>query len=158
MITKDSTIVLKGFAAIWVIVYHLSQLTDFVINPYIQITGQMHVGLFFFLSGYGLASSLQKSKISFFNNFWNKRIVNVLIPFFFINMIYVIAFKFLYHTHNESFFLIFKYIFGIKLINPQAWYVITQIILYVIFYISFKSPKNNKNFKNAMLVFLYFLF
>lgn len=158
MISKDSTSVLKGFAALWVIVYHLSQLTDFVINPYIHITGQMHVGLFFFLSGYGLAISLRKNKMKFFTGFWKKRSVNVLVPFIIINVIYVFAFRYFYEWHNETLFLILKYVLGLKLINPQAWYVVTQFILYVIFYISFKLATDNKNFKFVVLLFLYFLY
>jgi peptidoglycan/LPS O-acetylase OafA/YrhL len=82
MITNKSSQILKGFAALWVVIFHLSQLTNFIFGPLLHVTTRMHVGLFFFLSGYGLSTGFDLKQNVFFNFFWLNRIFKVFNTFF----------------------------------------------------------------------------
>ena len=94
----DSFMSLRGFAAIGVILHHISQEQAFqMANHYgtkpgeLSIfvnAGYLFVAIFFFCSGFGLIKSLE-TKPDYFNGFMKKRVVKTLvIPYYVSILIY----------------------------------------------------------------------
>lgn len=79
---------LKGFFIVTVVLHHLSQR---IVDPGVFVLyrqlGYVSVGMFFFLSGYGLAKSSQKNQT--INSFLTKRITRVYLPLVIANIIFV---------------------------------------------------------------------
>lgn len=142
---------LKGVTAIAVIIHHISQITKDLNLLYLFFyIGNITVGIFFFLSGYGLAIQLSKNK-NYLNGFWKNRIHRLIIPFIVTNIIFIFAAY--YHGANYSLLDIVFYIVGIKLIDPFAWYIPVIFWLYFSFWISFKFFKK-RIFQYAILLLL----
>ena len=80
---------LRGFAAIGVILHHISQEDIFqemkVLSGFVN-AGAYFVALFFFCSGYGLIKSL-KTKENYLKGFVKKRIVKAIIIPFYVNVL-----------------------------------------------------------------------
>ena len=81
---------LRGFAAIGVIIHHISQEEVFkqqkVLTPFVN-AGAFFVAIFFFCSGYGLIKSLD-TKENYLKGFVKNRIVKSIILPFYINILY----------------------------------------------------------------------
>ncbi len=157
-ISKDTTTLLKGGAALWVILYHLNQLIPIpFIGSFFEINGMMHVGIFFFLSGYGLTKSYYSNPNNFLKSFWIKRFIYFLLPFWFINGIYTILWASKWEGANQ----LFTYIIGYKYINPHAWFIGTLFTLYILFFIvvllrKYKVFKIEYAFLVLFLIYLVF--
>ena len=142
---------LRGFAAIGVILHHISQEDAFQqANGYGKLgeisifvnAGFLFVAIFFFCSGFGLIKSLEK-KPDYFNGFIKKRVVKTLvIPYYVSILIYGIL-----RAASGEHFAPLQWVTnlaGITMMNPYAWYPIVAAILYIAFYIFFKNIKNRK--------------
>ena len=148
----DSFMSLRGFAAIGVILHHISQEQAFqMANHYgtkpgeLSIfvnAGYLFVAIFFFCSGFGLIKSLE-TKPDYFNGFMKKRVVKTLvIPYYVSILIYGI----LRFATGERFAPVqwVTHILGFTMMNEYAWYPIIAAILYTAFYLIFKNIKNRK--------------
>ena len=147
----DSFMSLRGFAAIGVILHHISQEDAFQqANGYGKLgelpifvnAGYLFVAIFFFCSGFGLIKSLE-TKADYFNGFIKKRVVKTLvIPYYVSILIYGI----LRFATGERFAPLqwVTNLTGITMMNTYAWYPIIAAILYIAFYIFFKNIKNRK--------------
>lgn len=148
----DSFMSLRGFAAIGVILHHISQEQAFqMANHYgtkpgeLSIfvnAGYLFVAIFFFCSGFGLIKSLE-TKPDYFNGFMKKRVVKTLvIPYYVSILIYGI----LRFATGERFAPLqwVTHILGFTMMNEYAWYPIIAAILYTAFYLIFKNIKNRK--------------
>ena len=142
---------LRGFAAIGVILHHISQENAFQqANGYghpgeISIfvnAGFLFVAIFFFCSGFGLIKSLE-TKPDYFNGFINKRVVKTLVVPYYVS---ILIYGILRFASGERFAPLqwVTNLAGITMMNPYAWYPIIASILYVAFYIFFKNIKNRK--------------
>ena len=147
----DSFMSMRGFAAIGVILHHISQENAFQqangfgkpgeISIFVN-AGFLFVAIFFFCSGFGLIKSLEK-KPDYFNGFIKKRVVKTLvIPYYVSILIYGI----LRFASGERFAPLqwVTNLAGITMMNPYAWYPIVAAILYIAFYLFFKKIKNRK--------------
>lgn len=131
---------IKLILAIWIILSHLPGMKVLGAYNYLPVAG------FFFLSGYGL---MMKSKS---NSKYNllKSILKIYIPYMFATIIYTIIFN------NYNLLMLLKQITLIKVDLPYGWYIRTQIILYIIWFIANNSK--NKNWKiliSFILVLIY---
>ncbi|WP_022931740.1 acyltransferase family protein [Treponema bryantii] len=148
----DSFMSLRGFAAIGVILHHISQEQAFqMANHYgtkpgeLSIfvnAGYLFVAIFFFCSGFGLIKSLE-TKPDYFNGFMKKRVVKTLvIPYYVSILIYGI----LRFATGERFAPVqwVTHILGFTMMNEYAWYPIIAAILYTAFYLIFKNIKNRR--------------
>ena len=148
----DSFMSLRGFAAIGVILHHISQEQAFqMANHYgtkpgeLSIfvnAGYLFVAIFFFCSGFGLIKSLE-TKPDYFTGFMKKRVVKTLvIPYYVSILIYGI----LRFATGERFAPVqwVTHILGFTMMNEYAWYPIIAAILYTAFYLIFKNIKNRK--------------
>ena len=132
---------IKGFAAIAIILHHLSQELAEDAGPlgFFEDLGVLFVGLFFFFSGYGLYTSL-KTKKNYLDSFLMKRLTTVLIPFFSCNAVFLIAacIEGARFTPSE----LIAVITGWSLLNSHMWYVVEIVLLYLFFYIYYRLIKN----------------
>lgn len=131
---------IKLILAIWIILSHLPGMKVLGAYNYLPVAG------FFFLSGYGL---MMKSKS---NSKYNllKSILKIYIPYMVATIIYTIIFN------NYNLLMLLKQITLIKVDLPYGWYIRTQIILYIIWFIANNSK--NKNWKiliSFILVLIY---
>ena len=143
---------LRGFAAIGVILHHISQEAAFqwagggYNNPgelsIFVNAGFLFVAIFFFCSGYGLIKSLE-TKPDYLNGFMKKRVLKTLvIPYYVSIIIYGIA-RFASGERLPAAQWITN-ILGFTMMNEYAWYPIIAAILYTAFYLIFKNIKNQK--------------
>ena len=131
---------IKLILAIWIILSHLPGMKVLGAYNYLPVAG------FFFLSGYGL---MMKSKS---NSKYNllKSILKIYIPYMVATIIYTIIFN------NYNLLMLLKQITLINVDLPYGWYIRTQIILYIIWFIANNSK--NKNWKiliSFILVLIY---
>ena len=147
----DSFMSLRGFAAIGVILHHISQEGAFQqANGYghpgeISIfvnAGFLFVAIFFFCSGFGLIKSLE-TKPDYFNGFIKKRVVKTLVVPYYVS---ILIYGILRFASGERFAPLqwLTNLAGITMMNPYAWYPIVATVLYIAFYIIFKNIKNRK--------------
>ena len=131
---------IKLILAIWIILSHLPRMKVLGAYNYLPVAG------FFFLSGYGL---MMKSKS---NSKYNllKSILKIYIPYMVATIIYTIIFN------NYNLLMLLKQITLINVDLPYGWYIRTQIILYIIWFIANNSKnKNWKIFISFILVLIY---
>ena len=147
----DSFMSLRGFAAIGVILHHISQEEAFQqANGYTKPSelsifvnaGFLFVAIFFFCSGFGLIKSLEK-KPDYFNGFIKKRVVKTLVVPYYVS---ILIYGILRFATGERFAPLqwVTNLTGLTMMNPYAWYPIIAAILYIAFYIIFKNIKNRK--------------
>ena len=161
----DSMKSLRGFAAICVILHHISQEQSFQMankfgtNPgelsIFVNAGYLFVAIFFFCSGYGLIKSLE-TKPDYLNGFMKKRVLKTLvIPYYVSIVIYGIA-RF---ASGERFAPVqwITNILGFTMMNTYAWYPVIAAILYSAFYLIFKNIKNRKVCYILMVAVILFL-
>lgn len=142
---------LRGFAAIGVILHHISQQEFFqsanglgkpgVLSLFVNAVF-FFVAIFFFCSGYGLIKSLY-TKENYLDGFLKKRVVKTIVIPFYINVILYAIFNILTGVKLAPGRWICNFL-GLTLMNAYAWYPIVLTILYLAFYLIFKNIKNKK--------------
>lgn len=142
---------LRGFAAIGVILHHISQESAFQgangwgkpgeLSLFVN-AGFKFVAIFFFCSGFGLLKSL-KSKPNYFDGFLKKRVLKTIVVPFYVNVILFAPFLLLCGVRMPVAHWITNFL-GLTLMNEYAWYPIVLTILYLAFYFFFKNIKNHK--------------
>ena len=154
----DSMMSLRGFAALGVILHHISQEGAFQwaggghgkpgeLSIFVN-SGYLFVAIFFFCSGYGLIKSFE-SKPDYLKGFMKKRVLKTLIvPYYVSILIYGLA-RFASGERLPAAQWITN-ILGFTMMNEYAWYPIIAGILYTAFYLIFKNIKNQKVSYNAM--------
>ena len=137
---------IQVLACIGIMIHHVTQqITSYGNNPKGPITvfsyiGFMFTALFFFFSGYGLIYSYL-SKEGYLGGFLKKRLPAVLIPFWIINLLIVLA-QLFYKKESVGLVKGLKEILGLILVNSNGWFVIEIVILYLLFYGVFSVVKN----------------
>ena len=135
-LSVESTSGLRGFLALGIIFHHLSPLVktgeEFSNFSYM---GTYIVSIFFFLSAYGLYVQ-NESKENYLDNFLEKRLSKIMVPFFIISLIYMFD-RFVNGQLMDLNFFINLFKKGSTIIY-NGWFVDIIILMYVFFYISFK--------------------
>lgn len=139
-LSLKNTIMIRGAAAVCVILTHTG------VIPFYK-HGFLFVGIFFFISGYGLMLSLKK-KPGYLKVFFRNRLPSVIVPYYTMNIFYIIALFGLGFTPTidmvfRSFFLPMM---KRSLFITSAWYVIAIVLFYVFFGIFFRYFKFFKAF------------
>ena len=135
---------LRGFAAIGVILHHISQEEIFqtrkVLTPFVN-AGAFFVAIFFFCSGYGLLKSLD-TKQHYLKGFIRKRIVKAIVVPFYVNvLIYALYQYFLVKVKWGKIQWICN-LSGLTMMNAYAWFPIVLALLYLFFFLFFRFIKN----------------
>ena len=145
---------LRGFAAIGVILHHISQEDAFQYANYFKgmqkpgelsifvNAGYLFVSIFFFCSGFGLIKSFD-SKPDYLKGFMKKRVLKTLVIPFYVNVIFY-AVYYLIAKHQMPLAHWITNFLGLTLMNEYAWYPIVAALLYTAFYVIFKNIKNQK--------------
>lgn len=134
---------LRGFAAIGVILHHISQETIFqngkVLTPFVN-AGAFFVAIFFFCSGYGLIKSLD-SKENYLHGFVKNRILKgIMLPFYINILLYALYFA-ITKVKMPAQQWIFNFT-GLTMMNAYAWFPVVLALLYLFFFLCFRFIKN----------------
>jgi len=133
----------------------------------IGIIGRMGVMLFFFLSGFLIFHSLNKSNSIF--KFYKKRILRIYPPYLFSIVFYLfistIVFIFINHYDIKTYFvnmLMLQDIFGIPLIVGVYWTLLIEIKFYLIIpilvYLGYKYKKDVLDYVFIAMIILNILY
>ena len=149
----DSSKAIQGFAAVCIILHHLSQdlLKEAGPFEFLSGCGVLFVGIFFFFSGYGLYTSL-KTKKDYLKGFLKKRFITILIPFYMCIAVFTIA-SCICGTKYKALDLL-KVLSGWSLINNHMWYIVEIAILYLAFFLIYKLIRNRTAATVVMSVFV----
>lgn len=138
--TLEQTKILRGIFAMVILFDHIAQHTsDGILFKFFMYMGYLSVGIFFFLSGYGLTVSyIHKGEI-YLSTFFKKRINKLIIPYFVVTVIYIIGRNAIYDN------ITIEYLMGImkqgSLIVSYSWYVVSLFYYYLMFYFACKIAK-----------------
>lgn len=147
----DVTKSLRGFAALAIILHHISQEGTFQGAGGYRAPGELSffvnygfklVAIFFFCSGFGLLKSLN-TKENYFKGFISKRIIKTIAVPFYVNVLLYALFFIISGQKMPLAHWITNFT-GLTLMNDYAWYPIVLVILYLAFYFIFKNIKNRK--------------
>ena len=132
-VSYNFTTTVKGILALNVVLCHLSfYFSNSHLLPLFLKIGEASVGVFFFLSGYGLTKNYV-TKDDYYIGFISKRISKVVIPYLIISAIY----WFYYYLNGDFYGL--KKIFDDLLVGEPlviySWYIIDIIFLYCFYYL-----------------------
>ena len=126
---KDKVVVLKPFLALGIVLSHLSSYSIYLHD--FQRWGPLIVGIFFFISGYGLSYSLHY-KVGYIRNFFLHRIAKaLLLPYMGALLFYFVLngnwsdYSFFDHISRSS---------GPSLI-PNDWFIFALVYCYMVFWI-----------------------
>ena len=133
---------LLGPCAVFVVLHHLVQRAggaNVGILAVLEDFGVGFVGVFFFFSGFGLFESVCH-KEGYLKDFLKKRLPVVLVPAY--NVILIFVVYELFRSKRIDAKQTIAWLTGWKLINPQMWYIVEIVFLYLIFYMIFRFIKN----------------
>ena len=146
---------LRGFAAIGVLLHHISQEDIFqnnkVLSPFVG-AGAYFVAVFFFCSGYGLIKSLN-SKQDYLKGFIKNRIVKAIVLPFYVNVIIYGVLMLVSGIKLPKERWIFNFL-GLTMMNEYAWFPIVLALLYLVFYLCFRFIKYRPVCFALILVFI----
>ena len=140
LLTLEQTKILKAVLPIAIIIGHISFAHPHTIISDFRYYGDYAVGMFFFISGYGL--QYKYTKKAFTTRELLTRIKKILVPLLFPTIIY----GFLkYRTEGiELQQVLYSSINEINLFLPFTWFIIILILQYFLFYIAQKTQKSRK--------------
>jgi len=147
---------LKGLFIIIVVLHHLSQRMDPGLLLPFHYVGYLSVGVFFYISGFGLIKS-SIAKNNYLDNFIYNKFIQIYVPLMLVNAITL----FIISTNSNNFSIqdIAIYIISFKLLDETLWFIITICIFYFLFWISFRKNTNIKALLSiTFLIFLYVVF
>ncbi len=136
MLSKNASIQIKGIAALFIMMGHLLPAeTPSIVRVFFY--GPVWVGLFFFISGYGIEKKAQNGNGLSYDFIFNI-IKKIWIPFAIAELIHLVV---LHLTSGEEITAqrIIGSIFGMPLSNSVLWYVVELIILETLFYMIHKA-------------------
>ncbi len=126
---------LRGLFAVLVMLGHISLQQEYSIYSPIQNSGDLAVGMFFSLSGYGLMTQFIRKKSNYRNGFlWNRLVVSIIIPYFIFNVIYFIFYQIIGKDVSIT-DMLRSLIDGHPRVS-NSWYMIAIIYFYLLFYIA----------------------
>ncbi|SEF86897.1 Membrane-bound acyltransferase YfiQ, involved in biofilm formation [Eubacterium ruminantium] len=155
----DQAKAMQVFAALMVILHHMVQrITDCggidkgLITEWNSF-GILCTSIFFFFSGFGLYKSC-KTKENYLVGMLRKRLPTILIPFYAINIIYLIVDP---RDRLSNAFDVFTSLIGFTLVNSNAWFVVELSILYIAFYLCFRKSGSERKAICRLTVFTLML-
>ena len=105
--------------------------------------GFLCTAVFFFFSGYGLLRSLQ-TKPEYLRSFLYRRLPAILIPFWTVNLILVLAGHFIYGYHKSA-ERILSELLGFRLIDGNGWFIVEIACLYLAFWLFFTIFEDHRD-------------
>lgn len=131
--SKEYTTSLRGVCALAIMLCHI-RITNFAPLNVFNYLGNPIVGIFFFLSGYGMLTRIKQTGIdNYMNGFILKRCVPLFVEYIFVWIFYFVCMFLVSGNFN----------FLKEIITPHSWFIIMIEVLYIVFYIGYKLFKDN---------------
>ena len=147
---KEQTIPLRGILCLLIILHHLSLAVDaggvFGMFKYV---GVVAVGVFFFLSGYGIMKQSEKQGEEYLKGFLQKRVFKLVVP---LVIAFVVSFFAFWFAGIQSPFETFSSFLRFDPFPYHSWYIWAVMILYLGFWLSKKFFKNQNGALAALTV------
>ena len=156
-LSRNVMMSLRGFAAIGVILHHISQEEVFQSAGEIGLfvnAGYLFVSVFFFTSGYGLLKNLDTVP-GYLESFPKKRLPAIIIPYY-TSIIFYGIFFIATGTHLAPIQWVTN-IIGITMMNEYAWFPVILTMLYLAFWLIFRTALSRKTKLGMMLGFIILL-
>ena len=137
----ENTNSIKAICAVSVMLHHISN--EVYLGPMFlpfQMVGYLMVSVFFFYSGYGLMYSLLH-KENYMKSFIKRRMSRLLLPYIGALIIYVGVKALFYGFSVEN--IINSFISGSPIVD-NSWFIVTLLILYLMFWLSFRFIRSIK--------------
>ena len=137
-LSMENTIPLRGICAVEIMIGHIGLYlnSNMGLFPF-RKAGILPVGVFFFLSAYGLMNRFMATPDYLNNKFLLKRAITILIPAFSIYVFHLIP-----HIINigpQAGFSLFNYIYAF--LSSMNWFVYEILAFYFLFFLCFKCLK-----------------
>lgn len=154
---------IQGFAALCIILHHISQKTcaDWLpkyqiipgLEPFVPI-GYILVSIFLFCSGYGLYRSYA-TKENYLKGFVKRRVLPVVLTGYLVSLLYFFAR--LWAGEKMTPFRVFGYLSCIRMCNTNGWFVYAMPLFYIGFYLAFRFCKKERTalFFTSLVVISY---
>ena len=149
---------LFGIAIVAIVVFHYflscqkAHIHTVLANEYIALVGRVGVPIFLALSGMGLFFSLSKNYN--LKDFYKKRLVRVLIPYFIIAVSHFFVRYIL--IEGKGFVALLKGVFFVEFFtegNSQFWFIALILLMYAVYPLLFKLFASGKwNFVKLMVL------
>ncbi len=142
--SKDTALVYRGIAALIVMIHHYA----LRIQPpqkmfYYWFVGYLAVSIFFFLSGYASWYQLERKANRFWDKYFFKRLIRLLLPFVITNTIYALFYR-------PSITNYFKAMLALKQIRGEynewsvVWFLAAILIFTILFWICFRFTSQSE--------------
>ncbi len=145
VLSRYSTTCMRGILALVVLAHHLFQFSGvdlgFALNHTLQAAGYLAVGMFYFLSGYGLTRSSRRK--GYLQCFFKRRFIPLYAFYAFLVVIYA-ALERALSIDWTVLDLLQSLIFGNSLVY-LGWYLQTLFLLYILFWVIFSTIPNDKH-------------
>lgn len=140
-LSKEQVNCIKGMCSIVIVLHHIAQrVTGGVLFPLFTYSGFLFLGMFFFISGYGLMLQYQKRKQEYLKSYWKNRIMKIILPYLLANVVYFSVFAMIGQTYSLKEMLV-------MVCTGQTmtflWYIICIVLLYALFWLACKIAKDN---------------
>lgn len=153
-LSKNYTDTIKGLAVVIIILHHFSQRIENVglMYPFLY-GGYLSVSIFLFSSGYGLTLGFLK-KSNYLIGFIKAKASALYVPFCIATLILGLMFN-VFTTDSIPIYRIIIYAFTFRSGDTGnfLWYMVVQLLLYVLFYFSFRFCSNEKKAIATVFVF-----
>ena len=151
--SRENTEWIRGLTALALVLIHI--LENYYIGESVLLriaaqSGVLCVAIYFFLSGYGLITSM-KYKNNYLKGFLFKRFVRLLVPVYIAECFYLLVNILLEGTIKVK--EIYELLFFWEYVS-FSWFVLSIGVVYIMFYLSFSRFKR---YKHGLVCFLFFL-
>ena len=138
-LNKANSVALKGIFCVLIMFHHLFQNLynneDWFLRGLNNILGGVGVGVFFFLSAFGLVISYKKKGKPYIKQVLRKNISSLYLTYIFTNLLAFLIFWVGKLSFKDAVFKIlgFNFLYKFSNISPNAWFMTTIILFYLLF-------------------------
>lgn len=152
-LSKENVLAVRGICAFEILLGHLGVATESVFLYPNRKAGILFVGVFFVLSGYGLAYSVTANS-EYLKTFIKKRLPKILVPAV---MIYIICISFQHVLCGDAKVSYIDRLNPLTFFETTNWYVWELVGLYILFWICVRFDILKKHYLLILLVSLAFI-
>ena len=149
---------LKGLMAMVVVFHHLAQIMPeegYCFRLFTDI-GPYAVAVFFLLSGFGLSTQFRAKGKAYFDGYFKKLLLKIVLPYFVMNLIYYFFRGIVLGEGLTLASILSDASRGVTLVT-HSWFIIAILLFYTAFYLCFRGCRNSwlANILIYLLVFAY---
>ena len=143
----------RGIAAIGIVLHHMSEriMKGWFFSK-LGMVGYLLVTLFFFLSGYGLMVQYVKKQERYLDGFLRKRVLYLAVVYLLDILLYAVVGNALGKGYTLAQVAKAYFVGGVA---ANTWYMVVQILLYLVFYFVFRSRAIRPTGKKIVVMFAF---